>query len=147
MSEDWQTRETTTHQDHVIAHVLGARVLGHFILDETLYLLLDIGFVWIIFLDGEMGLLPHPVAIGELEVGGKIKDDIKADIDVLLAGGSVDGSSGELRRLIRTTVECQIIDVSFFEQGELRRLLLIGDEANLAIETSLSLAEIKVYEH
>ena len=55
MNADWHSRETTTHQDHVIAHVVGARVLGYFILDEALHLLLDIGFVWMVFLDGEMG--------------------------------------------------------------------------------------------
>lgn len=146
MNEEWQPRETTTHQDHVIAHVLGARVLGHIVLDEALYLLLDIGFVWIIFLDCEMGLMPHPVASGELEVVSNIKDDIKADIDQLLSGDS-SNPVDELRRLIRTTVECQITDISFFEQGERRRLLVVGDEANLTIETSLSTAEIKVYEH
>jgi len=31
-----------------------------------------------------MGLLPHPVAVTELEIDGAIKDQIKADIDVLL---------------------------------------------------------------
>lgn len=147
MNQDWEIRETTTHQDHVIAHVIGAKVLGHIVLDEALYLLLDIGFVWMIFLDCEMGLLPHPVAIGELEVALNIKEEIKADIDLLLAGGPSNGASDAPRRLIPSTVGCQINEVSFFEYGEVRRLLLSGDEANLAIETSLKTAEIKVYEY
>ena len=62
---NWTDCETNTHQDGVIAHVIGATILGHFILDETAFLLLDIGFLWNIYLDAEMGLLPHPVAIGE----------------------------------------------------------------------------------
>lgn len=142
MTDDWQPRETTTHQDHVIAHVVGASVLGHIVVDEALYLLLDIGFVWSIFLDGEMGLLPHPVAIGELDAGEPLKQQIKEDIEVLLAGGAHDG----LKQLIETPSGCQIAEVSFFERADQRRLLITGDEVGLAIETSLTTAEIHVYE-
>lgn len=63
MTNTWTPRDTTTHQDHIIAHIVGATVLGYFVFEEALYVLLDIGFVWTIFLDGEMTLLPHPVAI------------------------------------------------------------------------------------
>jgi len=143
MTDGWQVSETTTHQDHVIAHVLGAKVLGYIVLDETLFLLLDIGFVWSVFLDCEMGLMPHPVAIGELEVPESLKTEIKADIDLLLTGGSDAG----LLRLNQPAVECQINEVSFFEHGEQRRLIITGDEASLTIETSLKTAEIKVHEH
>ena len=143
MNDDWQTRDTTTHQDHVIAHVLGATVLGHFILDEALYILLDIGFVWMIFMDCEMGLLPHPVAISELEIAEPIRGQIKADIDLLLSDSV--SQEGPLQ-LSRPAVECQIKGVSFFEQGDQRRLIITGEEASLAIETSLTTAEIQVYE-
>src|SRR5258708_20458084 len=64
---DWTPLETTTHQDHVIAHVLGATVLGWFIAGEAAHLLLDIGFLWTIYLDGEMNLLPQGVAIPEMD--------------------------------------------------------------------------------
>ena len=43
MTDNWMPAETTTHQDHVIAHVMGATVLGYFVIDEVLYILLDIG--------------------------------------------------------------------------------------------------------
>lgn len=142
MNEQWRERETTTHQDHVIAHVLGARILGYFVLDEALYLLLDIGFVWMIFLDGEMGLLPHPVAISELEIDASLKDQIKADIDLLL---SVGAAPVGLQKLIQMPVECHIKDISFFENGNERRLIITGEEGSLAIETSLTTAEIQVY--
>ena len=66
-SSDWSPQETTTHQDHVIAHVLGATVLGWLIAGEAAHLLLDIGFLWTIYLDGEMNLLPQGVAISELD--------------------------------------------------------------------------------
>ncbi|HWN09953.1 MAG TPA: hypothetical protein VNO50_11945 [Pyrinomonadaceae bacterium] len=142
MSEDWNPRETTTHQDHVIAHVVGTSVLGHIVVDQALYLLLDIGFIWIVFLDGEMGLLPHPVAIGELVADEPLKQQLKTDIDVLLSGDAHEG----LKQLIETPSESQITEVSFFERADQRRLLIIGDEAGLGIETSLTTAEIHVYE-
>ena len=70
---EWELAETNTHQDHVIAHVIGATVLAHFILDETAYLLLDIGFIWNIYLDGEMGLVPQSVAVAELDADESLK--------------------------------------------------------------------------
>lgn len=142
MTQDWQPRDTTTHQDHVIAHVIGASALGYFILDEALYILLDIGFVWTIFLDGEMGLLPHPVAVSELEIAEAARAQIKADIDLLL---SDNGSEESLLQIIQPPADCLIKDVSFFEQGDRRRLLITGEEASLGIETSLTAAQIEVY--
>jgi hypothetical protein len=142
MAQEWQSRDTTTHQHHVIAHLIGATVLGHFVLDETLYILLDIGFVWRIFLDGEMGLLPHSVAVNELEVAEPLREQIKADIGVLLGDNA---SHGPLEQLIQPTADCLIADVSFFEHDDRRRLVITGEESNLAIETSLATADIKVY--
>jgi hypothetical protein len=143
MTNGWTPKETTTHQDHVIAHVLGATVLGHFVFDEALYVLLDIGFVWTIYLDGEMALLPHPVAINELELAETAGEQIKADIDLLLS----DNPSAEKLLLIKPPpVDCRIKDVNFSELGDRRRLILAGEEADLAIETSLKTAEITVYE-
>lgn len=143
MTEDWQARNTTTHQDHVIAHVIGATVLGYIVFDEALYVLLDIGFVWTIFLDGEMTLLPHPVAVTELEIDETAREQIKADIDLLL---SDNRSSEKLLRMKPAPACCQITEVGFFEQGDKRRLLVTGEEANLAIETSLTTAEIEFHE-
>ena len=148
MSNSWIPKETTTHQDHVIAHVLGATVLGYFIFDEALYVLLNIGFVWTIFLDGEMSLLPHPVATAELELDGPAKNEIRADIDLLL---SDNWCAEQLLRMRAAPLQsdghpCEISEVNFFEQDERRRLLLSCENAMLAFETSLSTAEIKVYD-
>ncbi|HEY0431653.1 MAG TPA: hypothetical protein VGC61_07530 [Pyrinomonadaceae bacterium] len=144
MTEAWTPQDTTTHQDHVIAHVLGATFLGYFVFDEALYILLDIGFVWTILLDGEMGLLPHPVAINELEVDGTHKDEIKADIDLLLKQDGQSDAVDGLLRLQAAPIHCQIEDVSFLSSSARRRLIITGAEASLAIETSLATAEIKV---
>jgi hypothetical protein len=141
--ENWEPEETTTHQDHVIAHVIGASVLGYFVFDEVLYILLDIGFIWAIFLDGQMTLLPHPVAVSELEVGDQLKEDIKSDVAVLLGNNP---ATDELVQMKRSPVFCQVKDVSFTKLGDQRRLILTGEESNLAIVTSLDTAEIKVYE-
>ena len=140
MTNAWTPKDTTTHQDHVIAHVLGAAFLGYFVFAETLYVLLDIGFIWTILLDGEMGLLPHPVAVSELEISPEAKEQIKSDIDVLL-----NDSDGQiLRRFQLPPVPCEVKDVSFFASGEKRRLIIAGQEGDLALETSLATAEILV---
>src|SRR5215208_3241663 len=83
---NWTAAETNTHQDHVIAHVVGTTPLGYFIHDETAYILLDIGFIWNIYLDMEMGLVPHPLAISELEVDENTKTELRSDVDSLIRG-------------------------------------------------------------
>ena len=124
-------------------------MLGYWVWDEVLYLLLDIGFIWIIFVDGQMTLLPHPVAVSELDTADDVRTEIKADIDLLLG----DNLSVEtLSRLKPPPLDCrsdacQITGVDFFESGDQRRLLVHGEHASLSIETSLSTAEIGVHEY
>ena len=116
----WTAAETNKHQDHVIAHVIGATPLSHFIHDETAYVLLDIGFIWNIYLDMEMGLVPERMALSELNV----------DADVLQT----------------TDVECGPIEsVEAFEDGQERRLVLNCEQGQLIIETSLSHRWIRVH--
>lgn len=149
MEPNWQPGETTTHQDHVIAHVVEATVLGYWVLDEVLYLLLDIGFVWIVFLDGQMTLLPHPVAVSELDASDDFREAIKADIDLLLGD---NGAVEKLSHLKPPPLNCQsdacrIKSVEFFETSDERRLLVHGEHASLNIEMSLLSAEILVDEY
>jgi hypothetical protein len=139
VTENWQPEETSVHQDHVIAHVIGATVLGYFVFDEVLYILLDIGFIWMIFLDGQMTLLPHPVAVNELEIEEGIKEDIKADVGVLL--GNLPES---LLFMTASPGYGQLTDVSFERFGEQRRLTLVGEELDLIVVTSLDSAEIRL---
>ena len=106
----WTTLETNKHQDHVIAHVIGATPVSYFIFDETAYVLLDIGFVWNIYLDLEMGLVPERLAMSEL--------------------GDVEWEEAN--------VECGPIEsVEVFEDGQERRLVLNCDQGAWVIETSL----------
>ncbi len=109
----WTTAETNKHQDHVIAHVIGATPLEHFIHDETAYLLLDIGFIWNIYLDMEMGLVPQSLAIAEL-------NELRAFVDQ-----ANDTSTGPIE------------SVELFENGNERRLVLNCESGKLVIETSL----------
>ena len=116
----WTAAETNKHQDHVIAHVIGATPLAYFIHDETAYLLLDIGFIWNIYLDMEMGLVPQVMAFSEL---------------------GVDEESFETR-----DVECGPIEsVDVFEDDQARRLVLNCEHGAWVIETSLSHRWIRVH--
>ncbi|HEX3247788.1 MAG TPA: hypothetical protein VHS05_00065 [Pyrinomonadaceae bacterium] len=109
----WNAADTNTHQDHVIAHVIGATPLGHFIWDETAYILLDIGFIWNIYLDMEMGLVPQSLAIAEL-------NELRVFVDQ-----ANDTSTGPIEL------------VELFENGDERRLELNCESGTLVIETSL----------
>ncbi len=116
----WDDAETNKHQDHVIAHVIGATPLGHFIHDETAYLLLDIGFIWNLYLDMEMGLVPQVMALSELGVDAE-------------AFQTMD-------------VECGPIEsVELFEDDQERRLVLHCEHGAWVIETSLSHRWIRVH--
>ena len=112
----WTAAETNTHQDHVIAHVIGATPLGYFVWDETAYIVLDIGFIWNIYLDMEMGLVPRRVAISELEADDEKKKELS-----------------EVRNVESSPIE----SVEVFEDGDERRLVLNCELDRLVIETSL----------
>jgi hypothetical protein len=143
-SSDWTECETTTHQDHVIAHVLGATVLGWFIAGEAAHLLLDIGFLWTIYLDGEMNLLPQGVAISELdadELTSADKTELAFDADLLLSAGR---DAQGLKRFTAASVECLITTVEAFAANSDRRILIRGELANLAVESSFESSQIGV---
>ena len=143
-SPDWTEHETTKHQDHVIAHVLGATVLGWFIAGEAAHLLLDIGFLWTIYLDGEMNLLPQGVAISELEATESTvadKTELAFDAQLLLSEGR---DAGGLKLFKAAPVECLIASVEVFSFDSERRIAIQGESANIDVLTSLETAEVSV---
>lgn len=142
MSDDWIEAATTTHQDHVIAHVIGTTVLGYFVLRDAIHLLLDIGFVWKIYVDGEMGLLPHPVAVVELEVDEELLAQIKVDIDLLLNGGDESQSM----HFIPLISSGPITEAQIFERDKERRLSLTGETGIIEIQTSMKDDSIQLTE-
>ena len=118
----WTTAETDTHQDHVIAHVIGATPVSYFTWDETAYVVLDIGFIWNIYLDLQMGLVPHRLAMTEL------------------------GTDVESLEVIEVE-SSPIVSVEVFEDGEERRLVLNCEQDRLFIETSLGHRWMRITPH
>lgn len=143
-SSEWIECETTTHQDHVIAHVIGATVLGWFIAGEAAHLLLDIGFLWTVYLDGEMNLLPQGVALSELdadELNSADKTEVVFDAQLLLSEGR---DAVGLKLFTGSPVECLIDTVEFFAAASERRIVIHGDEANIFVETSLESSQVSI---
>jgi hypothetical protein len=143
-SADLSPLPTTTHQDHVIKHVLGATVLGWFIAGEAAHLLLDMGFLWTIYLDGEMNLLPQGVAIPELdadELSVADKAGLSFDADLLLNEGR---EADALKHFIPAPVDCLIETVEVLGANSMRRILIRGEQANLHVESSIEAGEITV---
>jgi hypothetical protein len=134
MNDEWARAETSSHQDAVVSHILGATVLGYLIHDESLHLLLDIGFIWTIYLDGQMVLLPHPVATAELQVSELSRSEIRKDIDELLA--ATPGAETVHFRV--PPANCVIREVEFFERGDEREFLLRGEIEDLRILSDLA---------
>lgn len=143
MDEAWAPAETNTHQDHVIAHVIGSTVLGYLVLADAIHLLLDIGFIWKIYTDAEMGLLPHPVAVAELEVTDNEREQIAADIDLRLR---LAGDPTAFKRLRVTMSECLIEQVEVFAKDEMKKLILFGEESNLELDMSAKDDSISISE-
>src|SRR6266536_6122795 len=135
----WIEQETNKRQDHVIAHVVGATVIGYFIFDESIYLLLDIGFIWQIYLDGEMGLLPCSVCLQELDAGEEISQELKRDSELLLTQGI---TANGVKRMTPAPVECLVKEITVFADGDEWRLLLKGEESDLILESYLSNRQI-----
>jgi len=143
-SSEWSPLETTTHQEHVIKHVVGATVLGWFIAGEAAHLLLDIGFLWTIYLDGAMNLLPQGVAISELdadELNGADKAELTFDADLLLTEGR---DATGLKRFMAAPIECLIHAVDIQGSNSRRRVLIQGEMENLNVESSIEAGEISV---
>ena len=141
---DWNQIETTTHQDHVIAHVVGATVLGWFIAGEAAHLLLDIGFLWTIYLDGEMNLLPQGVAISEMdadEITSADKTELAFDAQLLLDEGC---DATGLKRFIVSPVECLIVAAEVLAANSARRVLIRGEIASIEVETSLESGQVSI---
>jgi len=137
--DNWSPADTNTHQDHVIAHVIGATVEAYFVWDETAYLVLDIGFVWNIYLDIEMGLVPQVVAIAELNASGEMRSELRSDLDLIGRGTS-------LNRMTSSPVQSPVQSVDVWTADSSRQLRMTCEGGVLVVETSLETAEVKIYE-
>ena len=140
MADEWQPAETTTHQEHVIAHVLGATVLGHFTADEAAHFVLDIGFIWTILLDGTMGLVPAAMALAELDVSEAARMGLKTDVDALYEAGA----DVALTHVAHGSDAGPIVAVEFYARAEGRRLLLSGERATISVATDFATGAIEI---
>ena len=128
----------------MIAHVLGATVLGWFIAGEAAHLLLDIGFLWTIYLDGEMNLLPQGVAIPEMdadEVSTADKTELAFDAQLLLDEGC---DATGLKRFTVSPVECLIVAVEALAANSDRRIVIQGETARIEVETSFENGQVSI---
>lgn len=141
----WTEIETSTHQDHVIKHVVGATVLGWAIAGEAAHLLLDMGFLWTIYLDGEMNLLPQGVAIAELEgddLNSADRAELVFDADLLASEGR---HATDLKRFTAAVVECLIQTVDVQAQDSRRRVVIRGEGGTITVETSIETGDVRVH--
>jgi hypothetical protein len=140
----WTEVETSTHQDHVIKHIIGATILGWVVAGEAAHFLLDMGFLWTIYLDGEMNLLPQGVAIAELDgddVSAADRAELTFDADLLMSEGR---QASGLKRFVPASVRCIIDTVEVRGRDSQRKVLVQGDSATIAIETSVESGDVKI---
>lgn len=138
--------ETSTYQEHVIKHTLGATVLGWCFTSDALHLLLDIGLLWTIYADGDMNLLPQGVALAELEpeqLTAADRDELRADADLLLQQGR---DAVGLRRFAGAQVDCLIQSVELFGRNTERKVVIKGENESLIVESSGEASTIRIDE-
>lgn len=128
----WEPRETTTHQHHVIAHLSGATALGYFHADDAVHFVLDIGLVWTVYADCEMGLVPETMALAELNVPADERRALAEEARLLHRDGP------EARGLMAVTpapygLVIEEVELYGDEAGGCR-LLVRGESASLAVE-------------
>ena len=140
MADEWQAAETTTHQEHVIAHVLGATAIGYFVADETAHFVLDIGFIWTILLDGAMGLVPYTMALAELNVSEAERMSFSADVAALYD----DDADATLTRVTHAQDAGPITAVEFYERADGRKLLLLCEGASISVETDFATGAFEI---
>ncbi|MFN2406459.1 MAG: hypothetical protein ABR594_10410 [Pyrinomonadaceae bacterium] len=128
----WAEAGADTYREHVVAHVVGATVLGHFEAEDALHLLLDIGFVWTVFVDGQMLLRHERLALAELDIADDTRAALAGDFDKL----QEEGGAGEgLALARRAPAACLVREAILYESGQRRRLVVRGDGAGLLVES------------
>ena len=137
----WADAALSTYQDHVVAHVVGATVLGHFVWEEALHLVLDIGFVWTVFVDGEMLLRHERLALSELGLADGERAALEAEFDALHEGGPPPASPSRARR---APGGCTIKEVELYADGTRHRVVVRGEQSALVVEMDAVACEISV---
>ena len=142
--EEWALVETSTYQDHVIKHVLGATVLGWVVIEDAMHVLLDVGLLWTIYVNAEMSLMAQSVAIEDLESNELSHDEVlqlTSDAQRLISEGR---EATDLERFSAAPVQCTIISVEVYAAGSQRRIVVAGETADIEIETSLEVTSFHI---
>lgn len=141
---NWAEVETSTYQDHVIKHVLGATVLGWVVLEDAMHVLLDVGLLWTIYVNAEMSLMAQHVAIQDLEsdtlTGAEVMQ-LASEAQRLISEGR---EATDLARFVSAPVECTITAVEVLANEARRRIVIVGETARITIETSLDRASFAI---
>ena len=141
MTTEWSELETGRHQDHIIAHVVGATALGYFEFDQAAHFLLDIGFFWTVFADSEMALVLQSLAVKEFGLGDDARAVLLQDVELLNAGVR---DEGKLKRMKLAPAGCLIKGVEIYARNDKRRILIKCEEVNLTVDTSLETGEVHI---
>ena len=140
----WGELEISTYQDHVIKHSLGATVLGWVVIEDAMHVLLDVGLLWTIYVNGEMSLMAQAVAIEDLEsdeLNRAAVVQLTSDAQSLLSEGR---EATGLLRFTGAPVDCTVVAVDVFAWDSRRRIVIVGETASVEIETSLESQEFKI---
>ena len=141
---NWIELETSTYQDHVIKHVLGATVLGWIVIEDAMHVLLDVGLLWTIYVNAEMSLMAQSVAIEDLESDELNRDEVSrltSDAQRLISEGR---EALNLERFTGAPVECAIIAVEVYAAGSQRRIVIAGETADIEVATSVEPVQFNI---
>ena len=142
----WIEIETSTYQDHVIKHVLGATILGWLIAEDAVHFVLDVGLLWTVYINGEMNLMALSGAIQDLEsdeLPQSVIDEVSADAQDLITNGR---EATGLKHLKAATVDCLITEVQLMGYGAELRTVIRGEISTIAVEASIGEKLIRVSE-
>ncbi|HEX8071652.1 MAG TPA: hypothetical protein VF546_17000 [Pyrinomonadaceae bacterium] len=123
-----------------MAHVVGATVLGYFVADEAARFVLDINFIWAVYLDGEMGLVPRSMALEELPFSAADRARLAAEVEALHDGDA----SAPFVAVTPAPDGCLITAVETYARDAARRLVIRGEGASLVVETNLTTRALAV---
>ena len=116
-------------------------MLGYFEFDQAAHLLLDIGFFWTVFVDGEMALVLQSLAVKEFEFDDEARAELLKDMQLLHDGVR---DQGKLARMMLVPEGSLIKGVEIYAQGERRRILIKCEDVNLIVNTSLRTGEVHI---
>ena len=130
---NWTELETSTYQDHVIKHVIGATTLGWFVAGDAVHFVLDVGLLWTIYVNGEMNLMALSVAIQDLEsdeLPKSVIDELTTDAQILIDQGH---EASGLKRFTAASVGCLVEEVNLFSTNSQRRIVIRVEAGTIEI--------------